>query len=99
MLVNVRSCMHLASLCLPFLKKTSIDKGKGASMTILTSTQGIKPDHRSAVMSTSAAMVQMLIKVLALETAFFNVRVNGVASGVINSKAREGEMFSVRAND
>ena len=98
MLVNVRSCMHIASLSVPFLKKTAADKG-GASLTILTSTQGNKPDHRSALMSTSAAMVQMLIKVLALETAYFNVRVNGVASGVINSKAREGEEFSLRLND
>ena len=37
-------------------------------------------------MSAAAAMVQMLIKVTALETAFFNVRVNGVATGVINSQ-------------
>ena len=40
-------------------------------------------------MSAAAAMVQMLIKVTALETAFFNVRVNGVATGVINSQFDE----------
>ena len=28
----------------------------------------------------------MLIKVTALETSFFNVRVNGVATGVINNQ-------------
>ena len=87
MLVNVRSMMHLVSLAVPFLKKTSAEKGQ-ASITILTSAQGTKPDPKSPVMSTAAAMVQMLIKVTALETAFFGVRVNGVATGVINSQAR-----------
>ena len=56
MLVNVRSCMHLVSLSVPFLKKTSVEKG-GASITILTSAQGNKPDPKSPVMSTAAAMV------------------------------------------
>ena len=37
-------------------------------------------------MSTAAAMVQMLIQVTALETSYFGVRVNGVATGVINSQ-------------
>ena len=83
MLVNVRSMMHLVSLSIPFLKQTSKQKG-GASITVLTSAQGNKPDPKSPVMSTAAAMVQMLIKVTALENAFFNVRVNGVATGVIN---------------
>ena len=88
MLVNVRSMMHIVSLAVPFLKKRSSEKKEGASITILTSAQGSKPDPKSPVMSTAAAMVQMLIKVTALETAFFNVRVNGVATGVINSDAR-----------
>ena len=85
MLVNVRSMMHMVSLSVPFLKKTAAQKG-GASITILTSAQGNKPDPKSPVMSTAAAMVQMLIKVTALETAFFGVRVNGVATGVINTQ-------------
>ena len=84
MLVNVRSMMHIVSLSVPFLKRMAGEKGQ-ASITILTSAQGTKPDPKSPVMSTAAAMVQMLIKVTALETAFFNVRVNGVATGVINS--------------
>lgn len=39
-------------------------------------------------MSTSAAMVQMLIKTVALETASFGIRVNGVATGVTRTAAR-----------
>ena len=87
MLVNVRSMMHMVSLAGPFLKKTAAAKGgAGTSIAILTSAQGSKPDPKSPVMSTAAAMVQMLIKVTALETAYFGVRVNGVATGVINSQ-------------
>lgn len=36
MLVNVRSMMHMVSLAVPFLKKTSAEKGQ-TSITILTS--------------------------------------------------------------
>jgi 3-oxoacyl-[acyl-carrier protein] reductase len=39
-------------------------------------------------MSTSSAMVQMLIKTVALETAFHGVRINGVAAGVTRTTAR-----------
>jgi NADP-dependent 3-hydroxy acid dehydrogenase YdfG len=52
MLVNVRSMMHLVSLAVPFLKVQ--DK---SSITILTSSQGTKPDPKAPVMSIAASMV------------------------------------------
>lgn len=86
MLVNVRSMMHLTSLAVPFLKVQ--DK---SSITILTSAQGTKPDPKSPVMSIASSMVQQLIKCTALETAYHGVRVNGVATGVINTRARTNQ--------
>ena len=52
MLVNVRSMMHLVSLATPFLKVQ-----EKSSITILTSSQGVKPDPKSPVNSIAAAMV------------------------------------------
>ena len=83
MLVNVRSVMHMVSLCTPFLKVQP-----KSSITILTSAQGNKPDPKSPVASIGAAMVQQLIKCAALETAYHGVRVNGVATGTIISESR-----------
>jgi NAD(P)-dependent dehydrogenase (short-subunit alcohol dehydrogenase family) len=42
-------------------------------------------------MSMAASMVQMLIKTVALETAYFGIRVNGVATGVTKTAARTKE--------
>ena len=39
-------------------------------------------------MSVSSSMVQMLIKTVALETAYFGIRINGVAAGVTRTAAR-----------
>ena len=84
MLVNVRSMMHIVSLAIPFLKVQ-----ERSSITILTSSQGSKPDPKAPLMSIASAMVQQLIKCSALETAYHGVRVNGVAAGTIISNARE----------
>ena len=42
-------------------------------------------------MSMAASMVQMLIKTVALETAYFGIRVNGVATGITKTAARTKE--------
>lgn len=95
MLVNVRSMMHLLSLTSPFLKLRP-----KSSITVLTSQQGQQPDPNSSVMSMASAMVHQLIKCAALETAYFGVRVNGVAAGVINSKARtRTELMAMQLNE
>lgn len=89
MLVNVRSMVHLTSLSVPYLKKS--ESVRSPSITILTSNQGSYPDPESPLMSISASMVQMMIKTVALETAYFGVRVNGVAVGVTKTAARTKE--------
>lgn len=89
MLVNVRSVMHLTSMSVPFLKKSP--PANHPSITILTSNQGTSPDPESPLMCVSASMVQMLIKTVALETAYFGIRINGVATGVTKTAARTKE--------
>ena len=83
LLVNVRSTMHLISLATPFLKVQP-----KSSITVLTSEQGTRPDPKSPIMSTACAMVQMLVKCAALETAFHGIRVNGVAVGATVGNTR-----------
>ena len=51
-------------------------------------------------MCTAHAMVQMMIKCTALETAYHGVRINGVASGVIKSNARtKNDPMEMALND
>ena len=95
LLIQVRASLQLVSIAIPFLKLA-----QNPSVTILTSNQGTAPDPQSPVMSTAAAMVQMMIKCTALETAFHGVRVNGVAAGVIKSKARtKGDQMEMQLTD
>jgi NAD(P)-dependent dehydrogenase (short-subunit alcohol dehydrogenase family) len=90
MLVNVRSIMHLTSLSVPYLKHCNPIYER-PSITILTSHQGSFPDPESPLMSISASMVQMMIKNVAIETASFGIRINGVAPGVTKTAARTTE--------
>jgi NAD(P)-dependent dehydrogenase (short-subunit alcohol dehydrogenase family) len=78
--------MHLTSLSVPYLKKAN--PLNSPSVTILTSSQGTSPDPESPLMSVSASMVQMMIKTVALETAYFGIRINGVAIGVTKTATR-----------
>lgn len=80
--LNVRPHFQLMSIAAPFLK---ITKG---SITVLTSTAGEVPQPGSTIFSTSMAMLNMLIRCTALETAFHGVRVNGVAAGVTATATR-----------
>ncbi len=75
--LNVRSIMHLVSMATPFMKQE--EKG---TIAIISSNQGTKPDPRSPLSSMSHAMVQMLVKCVALETAYHGIRINAVAPGV-----------------
>lgn len=80
--LNVRPSFQLMSLAVPFLK---LSKG---SITVLSSNAGEKPQPGSVIFSTSMAMLNMLVKSTALETAFFGMRVNAVAPGVTQTGAR-----------
>ena len=81
--LNMRSYTHMVSLAVPFMKQV-----QNASITILTSTQGFAPEPTATISCTAHAMVHMLIKAVALQVAYFKIRINGVASGIINSNAR-----------
>lgn len=93
MSVNVRSVLQITSLSVPFLKATSPERSP--SITILTSHQGSSPDPMAPLMSVSASMIQMMIKSVALETAAFGIRVNGVAVGVTKTAVRTKDIFCV----
>lgn len=82
--LNVRTHFQLISLAVPFLKKRP-----GSNIVVLSSTAGTVPMPGSCIYSTSMAMLNMLIQCTALETAFFGIRVNGVAAGVTNTEARK----------
>ena len=84
----------LISLVVPFLKLT-----KG-NIVCLTGSAGETPLPGGVIFSTSKAMVNMLVKCTALETAYFGIRVNAVAPGVTWSDARmKEENMKLSASD
>lgn len=80
--VNVRTHFQLISLAVPFLK---ITKG---NVVVLSSTAGESAQPGSIIYSTGCAMLNMLVKCSALETAYFGIRVNAVAPGITHTQAR-----------
>ena len=58
------------------------------NIVVLTSSAGQTPQPGAVIYSTSMAMLNMLIQCTALEVAYFGLRVNGVAPGVTNTRAR-----------
>jgi NAD(P)-dependent dehydrogenase (short-subunit alcohol dehydrogenase family) len=84
MRVNVRSHVHMISLAFPFMK---LNQSQRCSITVLTSAQCDYPDPRNSMMSIGAAMVKQLVACTALEGAYYKIRVNAVATGVVASKA------------
>jgi len=61
-------------------------KQKGGSIINLASTAGIKPSPMLGAYSISKAGVIMLTKVLATEWAVFNIRVNALAPGLVETR-------------
>jgi len=59
------------------------------NIVVLTSSAGETPQPGALIYSTSMSMLNMLIQCTALETAFFGIRVNGVAPGVTVTNARK----------
>lgn len=90
--VNVRSCFHLISLAMPFLK---ISKG---NIVAISSIDGLIPVRDGFANSLSKAMLNSLIECSALELASFGVRVNGVAPAITNTNHRVTELFPNHMN-
>ncbi len=59
------------------------------NIVVLTSSAGDSPQPGALIYSTSMAMLNMLIQCTSLETAYFGIRVNGVAPGVTWTNARK----------
>ena len=85
LLINVRSMVHMISLAFPFMK---MQHKEGSSITVLTSNLCEQPDPARSVMAIASAMVKQMVQCTALEGAYFNVRVNAVATGDVESRAR-----------
>ena len=81
--INVRSVFHILSLSVPFLK---ITKG---NCVIISSMESFIPIKNGFLNTTTKAMINSLVQSSALELAFFGVRVNAVAPGVVNTDHRK----------
>lgn len=78
--VNVRAVMQLTNLLLPLLKKS-----RGASIINVTSIHETVPyPHNVAYCMTKSALA-MATKVLSLELAPYNIRVNNFAPGAVET--------------
>ncbi|MBF0278458.1 MAG: SDR family oxidoreductase [SAR324 cluster bacterium] len=77
-----------------------IEQGKGGSILNISSLNGFTPDKGLGVYSISKAAINMLTRALALELGEYDIRVNGLAPGVIKtrfSQARwDNEEFSAQ---
>lgn len=83
-LINVRSTFNILSLCAPFLK---VSKG---CVVALSSLEAKIPIASGLLNTVTKSMIDSLIQNAALELASFQVRVNGVASNVVNTQMRVG---------
>lgn len=77
--VNVRSVFMCVSLAIPFLK---LQYDENPSVCIITGASGNIAYPGYTGFSVAKAMVNSFIECAALEMAYYNVRVNGVAPGL-----------------
>lgn len=78
--VNVFSVAQVSALAISHFKRSN----KG-SIVMISSTLAHKPTPMTAAYSASKAAIQNLTKTLALEGAPFNIRVNCVAPGIVET--------------
>lgn len=90
---NLRSCLHLLSLSVPFLKLT-----KG-NVVAISSIDADIPYKYSFLNGISKSMLNSLIKCAALELASYGIRVNAVCPGMTATDLRVGENFSKENNE
>lgn len=77
----------MMSLCVAFMKFSQ----NNPSITVLSGSAGETPMPGACAFSVSMAMLNMLVKNTALEVAHHGIRVNAVAPGITNTKARESK--------
>lgn len=78
--VNVFSVAQLSALALPHFKRN-----RKGSIVMISSTLAHKPTPLTSAYSASKAAIQNLTRTLALECAPFNVRVNCVSPGIVET--------------
>ena len=82
--VNLHSAFYLSKLCVPHMEK----RGKGAIVNN-SSYGGVRPIPGLGIYCVTKAALLMLTKVLAMELATRNIRVNAVAPGVVRTRFSE----------
>lgn len=81
MQVNVKACMLLANLCMPYMKERD-----GGSIINIASVEGLKPTAGLGMYSISKAALLMLTKVQAKEWGRDKIRSNAICPGLIKTK-------------
>ncbi len=80
--VNIKSCMLLSNLCLPYLKENET----GGGIINIASVEGLRPTPGLSVYSISKSALIMLTKSQAREWGKYNVISNAICPGLIKTK-------------
>lgn len=81
--INLKAYLFLSTMVMKDMEKD------GGSIINISSVEGFSPSHGTGVYNITKAAVIMLTKVLAKEWAHKNIRVNGVAPGLIKTHFSE----------
>ena len=91
--INVRSTFMVVSLAVPFLK---LMKDENPSVCIVSGESGMTPYLGFTAFSVAKAMINSFIECAALELAYHNIRVNGVAPGVTTKNFADASGANVK---
>lgn len=78
--VNLDGCMHACRAVLPHLRTAG-----GGTIVNVSSAAGLQPLRDRTAYSASKAALQMFSKALAMEAAEYNIRVNAVCPGAVET--------------
>lgn len=81
MQVNLKAAFLLSNYCLPYLRKSV-----GGSIIHISSVEGLKPTSGLGLYSISKSALIMLAKVQASEWGQYNIRVNVICPGLVQTK-------------